>query len=558
MTSMAVAAQFLDWLGILEKEFDRSFVDLDVNLGQAVTDAKLLEQCRGLLNNMSTSFVQMAIKSQAIFQSNTKAEAHILSMKSDLENVTAEKLFAEGEMHNLVLQLHASQLKLLKVMGQDVSSDNIQRTMESQIKARKRQFITEERLTAAVGILEKENTTLKKYISALQSEVYVSRTAARYLDKELAGRMQQIQLLCQKLDGPAHDRIWNTLESEILLHRHKTVIRASRGRCSKFSRTGNIHRDLCNKARRVSVVRSNSDGLGISVTGGLEHGVPIMISEVLPGQLAHENGNFLVGDAILGVNGIDLRDKRHSEAVEVLSAQQGRIVFDLLFIAADDSDSDNEILEDESGNLFRLYDERKLLPSRFLFQVQKKAQKLRHHSGSSRDPSSQIGLHNDLIADNASALQQAAEYRSYLESQHEKQQRQADLMHAQLSANRHTTASAESEASVPNTDRTAMSRGRQLPPGPSPYEFYTWLPKTAPAELQKKTDTMAAKSSVSSASELRNAASTPPPTATANNHAAIAVASGGRRLAADIIQHRLPSPSDSTTADPKSHSTLPH
>ncbi len=62
--------------------------------------------------------------------------------------------------------------------------------------------------------------------------------------------------------------------------------------------------------------------MGISVTGGLEHGVPIMISEILPGPVAHQSGAFSGGDAILSVNGHDLRDKRHSDAVDILCAQQ--------------------------------------------------------------------------------------------------------------------------------------------------------------------------------------------------------------------------------------------
>lgn len=32
------------------------------------------------------------------------------------------------------------------------------------------------------------------------------------------------------MKGPAHDKLWNQLEAEIHLHRHKTVIRACRGR----------------------------------------------------------------------------------------------------------------------------------------------------------------------------------------------------------------------------------------------------------------------------------------------------------------------------------------
>ena len=43
-------------------------------------------------------------------------------------------------------------------------------------------------------------------------------------------RIQQIQLLGRDLRGSEHDKLWNQLEAEIHLHRHKTVIRACRGR----------------------------------------------------------------------------------------------------------------------------------------------------------------------------------------------------------------------------------------------------------------------------------------------------------------------------------------
>ena len=43
-------------------------------------------------------------------------------------------------------------------------------------------------------------------------------------------RIQQIQLLGRDLRGPNHENLWNQLEAEIHLHRHKTVIRACRGR----------------------------------------------------------------------------------------------------------------------------------------------------------------------------------------------------------------------------------------------------------------------------------------------------------------------------------------
>ena len=48
-------------------------------------------------------------------------------------------------------------------------------------------------------------------------------------------RIQQIQLLGRDLRGSEHDKLWNQLEAEIHLHRHKTVIRACRGRGEKRS-----------------------------------------------------------------------------------------------------------------------------------------------------------------------------------------------------------------------------------------------------------------------------------------------------------------------------------
>lgn len=43
--------------------------------------------------------------------------------------------------------------------------------------------------------LRLENTALRDSILALNSEVYGAKLAAKYLDKELAGRIQQLQLL---------------------------------------------------------------------------------------------------------------------------------------------------------------------------------------------------------------------------------------------------------------------------------------------------------------------------------------------------------------------------
>lgn len=51
------------------------------------------------------------------------------------------------------------------------------------------------RLKTENNQLQFENTALRNSILALNSEVYGAKLAAKYLDKELAGRIQQLQLL---------------------------------------------------------------------------------------------------------------------------------------------------------------------------------------------------------------------------------------------------------------------------------------------------------------------------------------------------------------------------
>jgi hypothetical protein len=181
---------------------------------------------------------------------------------------------------------------------------------------------------ATIEELRKENDELKDYALNLQSEIYGARLAAKYLDKELAGRIQQIQLLGKDLKGDEHERLWNQLEAEIHLHRHKTVIRACRGKKGlkeKLPAPPNHDFQTLKKKQGVGEVRivelkkEPKEGLGISITGGKEHGVPILISEIHANGPAHRSANLYVGDAILSVNGIDLRSVKHSEAVEILS-----------------------------------------------------------------------------------------------------------------------------------------------------------------------------------------------------------------------------------------------
>lgn len=120
-----------------------------------------------------------------------------------------------------------------------------------------------------------ENSTLRNSILALNSEVYGAKLAAKYLDKELAGRIQQLQLLGKEMKGETRNKLWRQLESEILLQRHKTVVRACRRNCS-FGNDGKVcpkpditlseNGQEVGEIRTITVKRKHGQGLGISIT----------------------------------------------------------------------------------------------------------------------------------------------------------------------------------------------------------------------------------------------------------------------------------------------------
>lgn len=288
-----------------------------------------------------------------------------MDLKSELTETRAEKTVLEKEVHDQLLQLHAIQLQLHAKTGQSVDSGAIKAKLERELEANKKEKVKEAQLEAEVKLLRKENEALRRHIAVLQAEVYGARLAAKYLDKELAGRVQQIQLLGRDMKGPAHDKLWNQLEAEIHLHRHKTVIRACRGRNDlkrPMQAPPGHDPDSLKKSqgvgpiRKVLLVKEDHEGLGISITGGKEHGVPILISEIHPGQPADRCGGLHVGDAILAVNGVNLRDAKHKEAVTILSQQRGEIEFEVVYVAPEvDSDDENVEYEDESGHRYRLY-----------------------------------------------------------------------------------------------------------------------------------------------------------------------------------------------------------
>lgn len=75
----------------------------------------------------------------------------------------------------------------------------------------------------------------------------------------------------------------------------------------------------------IVTLERGQDGLDFFIKGGREHGIPIIITQVLPGGRADQTGVLGVGTQILAVNGTSLAGASHAAAVAALNAAGARV-----------------------------------------------------------------------------------------------------------------------------------------------------------------------------------------------------------------------------------------
>lgn len=75
---------------------------------------------------------------------------------------------------------------------------------------------------------------------------------------------------------------------------------------------------LESKERMVQITRQKEGGLGLSIKGGAEHKLPILISRIYKDHAADRTGKLFVGDAIIKVNGEFITACNHDDAVNIL------------------------------------------------------------------------------------------------------------------------------------------------------------------------------------------------------------------------------------------------
>ena len=344
------------WLDLLEKEFDKSFVSLDQcvrNVSEEYELEEIYDNERRLLANIGHCFVQLVHKSQTIFQVNAKLEAEVINLKEELNENQKSLNKCETEKSYLLCLLQSCLLEnsILKSKSQSLESNKDQEKLAEKVQLRLANDLAaiqkadweeigrREKLNALDAgnfldlskksspfftlLIFSENQQLRKQISELESEIVGARLDAKYLDKELAGRIQQIQILLASNATQEHkQQVWAQIEAEMHLQRSKTIAnmcyskqklrdqqrpnQTSEAKPDSVSHAnGHVKKPseikpVKSRIKQVHLHKHDADELGMAILGGVEHGLPIIISEVFPNSAVGRNQKIYAGDVILG------------------------------------------------------------------------------------------------------------------------------------------------------------------------------------------------------------------------------------------------------------------
>jgi len=395
MTSTTAGAGF-KWLDILEKEFDKSYVGLDSHLDSVLQIMReenpeealpAYEAQRKLLTNMAQCFVQLTHKSQTIAQSNAKLEAELIHCREEMSKAKATAAKADAEKNYLICCLQSALLENHRLKAvrpekkatvtangmagngpakeddEDAICSGIQMRLAGEMAAIQKVDWDAKRLEVKCSALERDLAQSKQRGVELESELVGARLDAKYLDKELAGRIQQIQILLASNTSQDHkQKVWSQIETEMHLQRSKTIsnmcyskqkVRDATTRPASSSSNAEEKKSMANgdvrsssaagneqagcagansrdpRLKQVFIQKHDTDELGMAILGGKEHGLPIIISEVFPDSSVSRSGKIIAGDVILAVNGDSFAEFSHNDAVRYLSSLRGAIRFEL-------------------------------------------------------------------------------------------------------------------------------------------------------------------------------------------------------------------------------------
>ncbi|XP_039603658.1 gamma-2-syntrophin isoform X2 [Polypterus senegalus] len=127
-----------------------------------------------------------------------------------------------------------------------------------------------------------------------------------------------VTLLYNEETGNTYD-IRLKLTKELLTIQKQDVVRI--GECESDS-----------NYRTVTLRRQPVGGLGLSIKGGVEHKVPVVISKIFKDQVADQTGMLFVGDAVLQVNGINVENSTHEEVVHLLRSAGDEVTLTVQYL----------------------------------------------------------------------------------------------------------------------------------------------------------------------------------------------------------------------------------
>jgi len=127
----------------------------------------------------------------------------------------------------------------------------------------------------------------------------------------------------------ADDRLILTADEQSIADGGDVIQRANGSRAGD----ADVPDSLAGQKRTVRVVKEDNNGLGISIKGGRENKMPILISKIFKGMAADKTNQLYVGDAVLSVNGEDLKEATHDEAVKALKRAGKSVDLEGIFVA---------------------------------------------------------------------------------------------------------------------------------------------------------------------------------------------------------------------------------
>ena len=250
---MTVTATCFKWVDLLETQFDKSWIDLDSLLLQLEEDeefAVLYNKSRREASSLASCFSQLSHKATVVFQNNAKLEAELVNLRSELattqstiDKLTREKAYLTSALQSSLVKNHQLQFppEAEAEAGTEASGES-DVTVEVENENVQEVETVEKTLTRNVGentnlgrdlhlcaALASENSRLRSEVIELESEMVGARLDNVYLDKELAGRIQQIQLLlANNTPSEVKEKMWTQIEGEMCLQRSKTIAQMCR------------------------------------------------------------------------------------------------------------------------------------------------------------------------------------------------------------------------------------------------------------------------------------------------------------------------------------------